>query len=65
MTRAEKRTIKPGHGWAWAIEHPKDTWGLCHWAEPSKEKLADGPKPSPEAIPVRVLLTPVTGKEKP
>lgn len=71
MTRAEKiARIKPVTAWAWAIQNGLDStgksWSLCYWAESSKEvllahqdrSLQNGGKPSPEAIPVRVLLTP-------
>ena len=48
-----------GVGWAWAIEHDDGKWSLCHWAEPSKDRLTSRSKPSPEARAVYVYLTPV------
>lgn len=50
--------IVRGVGWAWAIQEGDGKWSLCHWAEPSKADLTRHYKPSPEARPIRVYLTP-------
>lgn len=42
---------KTGRGWAWQLEE-----GLCHWVEPTKERLTRKDKPSPEAKPVFVRI---------
>jgi len=62
-----KKVIRPARAWAWAIlgsVHKAGPYELCRWAEPSKEVLLMGQKPSPEAIAVRVELTPVTHKKR-
>lgn len=48
-----------GSGWAWACAHGADQWGLCNWAEPTKEKLLATPKPSPDARAMRVTIWPM------
>ena len=56
--------MKAGHGWAWAIRNLNSHgWELCNWAEPTRETLLSVNKPSPEAIPVWVRITPIL-KEK-
>lgn len=47
--------MKGPRAWAWEINFGKG-WVLCHWAEPSKEKLLNGQKPSPDARAVCVRL---------
>jgi len=45
------------YGWAWLCD-----FGLCQWAEPNRERLLRGSKPSPEAVAVRVELVPTLKK---
>ena len=50
--------------WAWKLE---DDGGLCHWAEPTKDKIClESPfsPPSPGATPVRVRLVPLAEYKK-
>ncbi len=47
--------VCPVYGWAWLCD-----FGLCEWAEPTKEQLMRQSKPSPEAKPVYVALVPVS-----
>ena len=42
----------PVTSWAWFCD-----FGLCKWAEPTRERLVAGGKPSPEARPVLVTMT--------
>ncbi|MCM3901041.1 MAG: hypothetical protein ND866_04985 [Pyrinomonadaceae bacterium] len=50
MAKAGK--LKVGRGWAWECD-----FGLCHWAEATRDHLVGSPdKPSPEAKPVAVVL---------
>jgi hypothetical protein len=44
--------------WAWEIRNEGSTgaWSLCHWAEPYRNVLLAGQKPSPEARPVKVVM---------
>jgi len=53
--------------WTWAIKtHNGERWELCRWAEPTKKRLLESEvKPSPEAQPVRVLVTPCPWKGRP
>jgi len=46
--------IRSVYAWSWIIQAENGTWMLCHWAEPTKERLLAGSKPSWEARPVRV-----------
>ena len=48
---------KRAYGWVWLCD-----FGLCYWAESSREKLLQEGKPSPEAKPVRVELVPTNKK---
>ena len=42
----------PGvRAWVWECD-----FGLCYWAQPDREQLERGRKPSPEAKPVLVRL---------
>ncbi len=50
-------TFKKTYGWAWLCD-----FGLCQWAEPSRDALTSRSKPSPEAIPIRVELIPTLKK---
>lgn len=43
--------IQTGRGYAWLCD-----FGLCHWADPTKEQLGSKDKPSPEAKPVAVRI---------
>lgn len=42
--------------WSWKVNFGKG-WELCHWAEPTKQQLLSGGKPSPEAKAVRVKVS--------
>jgi len=48
--------IRSVYAWSWIIQAENGTWMLCHWAEPTKERLLAGSKPSWEARPVRVVI---------
>lgn len=54
--KRDKRSqlAKDGIGWAWMC-----SFGICHWAEPSKADLMRGGKPSPEAIVIKVRISPI------
>jgi len=55
-----ERKPAPVKMWAWKIKNLNgDGWVLCAWAEPSKDVLFMGAKPSPEAKPVRVICSPL------
>ena len=48
-------------GYAWLFPTKYDTksvlvWNLCRWAQPTRERLERGQKPSPDARAVRVKL---------
>ena len=61
-----KTKIKPGHGWAWALDWNKNgDWTLCHWVEPDRKRLVARSKPSPEARPVHVAIVPMCDWRKP
>jgi hypothetical protein len=49
--RIRSRGLDP-YAWAWQL----GDGSLCYWAEPTKEKLLRGQKPSPEAQAVCVRL---------
>lgn len=42
--------------YAWKIQDSSGKWHLCPWSRPSLGVLTKEAKPSPEAIPVRVLM---------
>lgn len=51
---------KPIYGWTWAIQsHDGARWELCWWCRPTRADLLGEERPSPEAKPVRVLMSPV------
>lgn len=52
---------KPIYGWTWAIQdHYGTRWDLCWGCYPTRAALmSSGGKPSSEARPVRVLMSPV------
>jgi hypothetical protein len=58
MNMNMKEKLKDGYGWAWAIQDDEERWTLCHWVQPDKVRLIGGGKPSSEAIPVFVKITP-------
>lgn len=61
---------KPVIAWAWLLpavegkERFRYRDVLCMWAEPTRAKLVESGKPSPEARAVRVEMRPVPKKRK-
>lgn len=57
---AVQRVVRPteGKGYAWIMRVGKE-WGICHWAEATRDQLLRGGKPSPEAKAIRVRLVSV------
>jgi hypothetical protein len=68
VTRKEKiASIKPEYRWIWAYRDGR-TWRMCPRLTAMTRASMGIQLQRPlnvEVIPVRVLLTPVTGKEKP
>lgn len=46
-----------GKAWAWLCD-----FGICSWAYPTKEKLLEENKPSPEAKPIHIVMLPIETK---
>lgn len=69
MTRKQRvANMRPEIWWIWARGTPSEGGNsLCpdNGLAATKHLLVEEGKPFGNAIPVRVLLTPVTGKEKP
>lgn len=53
MSKKKVKPVKPVRAWGWLCN-----FGLCQWAEPTKQRLIDGRKPSPEAKLTLVRLIP-------
>jgi len=51
------KKIKPVKLWTWAIQNEKGDYELCYFTFHTKKMLKQETKPSPEAKPVRVLLS--------
>lgn len=54
--RQSKYNIALGYAYEFRDIANRERWVLCSWAEPDKERLERGPKPSPEARMVKVAI---------
>ena len=53
------RPLTPQIVWTWKIRGKSGRWILCRFAAATREDLVQCGKPSPEAKPIKVRMTPV------